>query len=331
MTRIPSASAPLLFGVYPGGATGDDAGGLAVGPPDDPAQVSAALDLLQGSPDRPFLVRAYTHFDDTTRPGGPHPTVTPVGAERYATGARRLDLVAQYRSAAGDVDGYCAFLGELVEQYGPVTRTLQVAEEPDVTTNPVLDGYHPRVREVIVRGVPAAAARARALGHTHLRIGFNTTPLFGPATAFVAELTALGGREFTDALDYVGLDFFPDVFRPVATADLAPAVAGLLRHHREAVLAPAGLGHLPLHITEHGWPTGPERHPERQAEVVETVVTAVAELAGPLRLSGYTHFALRDADSSRPGLFHRFGLTTDDYAPKPAFDALRALVARHGS
>ncbi|WP_374193756.1 CHAD domain-containing protein, partial [Streptomyces sp. S-9] len=35
----------------------------------------------------------------------------------------------------------------------------------------------------------------------------------------------------------------------------ASAVAGLLRHHRDAVLAPAGLGHLPLHITEHGWPT----------------------------------------------------------------------------
>ncbi|MCO6696561.1 hypothetical protein KQI59_19345, partial [Streptomyces sp. Vc17.3-30] len=90
--------------------------------------------------------------------------------------------------------------------------------------------------------------------------GFNTTPLFGPATAFVAELTARGGTEFTDALDYVGLDFFPDVFRPVTAAGLAPAVAGLLRHHREAVLTPAGLGHLPLHLTEHGWPTGPERH-----------------------------------------------------------------------
>ncbi|ESQ04533.1 Hypothetical protein B590_19904 [Streptomyces sp. PVA_94-07] len=297
MTRTPSPAEPLLFGIYPGGATGDDSGGLAVGPPDDPARVSAALDLLQGAPDRPFLVRAYTHFDDTTRLGGPHPTATPAGAERY----------------------------------GPVARTLQVTEEPDVTTNPVLDGYYPGVREAVVRGVPAAAARARELGHTHLRIGFNTTPLFGPATAFVAELTALGGTEFTDALDYVGLDFFPDVFRPVTAAGLAPAVAGLLRHHREAVLTPAGLGHLPLHLTEHGWPTGPERHPDRQAEVVETVVTAVAELAGPLRLSGYTHFALRDADSSRPGLFHRFGLTTDDYTPKPAFDVLRTLVARHGS
>ncbi|GGZ37852.1 hypothetical protein GCM10010387_34840 [Streptomyces inusitatus] len=60
--------------------------------------------------------------------------------------------------------------------------------------------------------------------------------------------------------------------------------------------------------------------------MVETVVRVVAAQAHPLRLSGYTHFALRDADSSRPGVFHRFGLTTDDYTPKPAFAALARLV-----
>lgn len=117
---------------------------------------------------------------------------------------------------------------------------------------------------------------------------------------------------------------------PSPRAGLASAVEGLLRHHRDTVLTPAGLGHLPLHITEHGWPTGEERPPHRQAEVVGTVVRTVVELAGELSLSGYTHFALRDADSSQPGLFHRFGLTTDDYTPKPAFDTYRALIDRHG-
>ncbi|MBB5122261.1 hypothetical protein FHS36_005732 [Streptomyces eurocidicus] len=122
-----------------------------------------------------------------------------------------------------------------------------------------------------------------------------------------------------------------DVFRPVAAPDLAGAVEGLLRHHRDAVLAPAGLGHLPLHITEHGWPTGPERPPHRQADVVETVIRVVAAQAEELGLSGYTHFALRDADSANPGLFHRFGLTTDDYAPKPAFESMRKLIDRYGA
>lgn len=321
----------MLFGIYPGGITGDDAGGLTDGPPDDPALVSGALDRLQGRADRPFLVRAYTGFDDATRLGDPHATATPADAAQYAVGERRLDLVAQYQSTAGNVDGYCDFLRELVEQYGAITSTLQVTEEPNLTTNPVLDGYYPQVREAIVRGVPVAKARARELGHTHLRVGFNTTPLFGPAASFVTGLTELGGKDFIADLDYVGLDFFPDVFQPVAASELASAVEGLLRHHRDSVLAPAGLGHLPLHITEHGWPTGPDRPPQRQADVVETVTEVIAAHSKQLHLSGYTHFALRDADSAKPGLFHQFGLTTDDYAPKPAFDTMKKLVERFGA
>lgn len=318
----------MLFGIYPGGICGDDAGGLAVGPPDDPARISTALDLLQGRPDRPFLVRAYTRFDDATRLGEPHTTATPADADRYATRGRSLDLVAQYQSAAGDVDGYCDFLRELVEQYGAVTSTLQVTEEPNFTSNPTLDGYYPAVHEAVVRGVSVVKERARELGYTHLRAGFNTTPLFGPATSFVADLTHRGGEGFIADLDYVGLDFFPDVFQPVAMPDLALAVEGLLRHHRDAVLTPAGLGHLPLHITEHGWPTGPHRPPYRQADIVETVVQVIAAQSKQLNLSGYTHFSLRDADSAKPGLFHRFGLTTDDYTPKPAFDSMKTLIER---
>ncbi|WP_327290490.1 hypothetical protein [Streptomyces sp. NBC_01198] len=324
----PTAPDGLLFGIYPGGVAGDDTGGLAGGLPDEPALVSSALDRLQGRPGRPFLVRAYIGFDDATRLGEPHATASPADAAQYAVRGRRLDLVAQYQSAAGDVDGYCDFLRELVEQYGAVTGTLQVTEEPNVTSNPTLDGYYPAVREAIVRGVSAVKAAARELGYTGLRVGFNTTPLFGPATSFVTDLTNLGGGGFIADLDYAGLDFFPDVFRPVDASDLPQAVEGLLRHHREAVLAPAGLGHLPLHITEHGWPTGPERPPRRQADVVETVVNVVAAQSKQLRLSGYTHFALRDADSAKRGLFHQFGLTTDDYAPKPAFETMKMLVER---
>lgn len=318
----------LLFGIYPGGATGDDTGNVIGGPPDDPALIASALDRLQGRPGRPFLVRAYVTFDDTTRLGTPHATATPADAAQYAVQGRTLDLVAQYQSTTADVDGYCDFLRELVEQYGPITSTLQVAEEPNITSNPTLDGYYPAVHEAIVRGVSVARARARELGHTHLRVGFNTTPLFGPATAFVTDLTKRGGEAFISDLDYVGLDFFPDVFHPIAASDFAQAVEGLLRHHRDVVLAPAGLAHLPLHITEHGWPTGPERHPSRQADVVETVVRAIADHSKSLHLSGYTHFALRDADSTQPGLFHQFGITTDDCTPKPAFDTLKRLVER---
>ena len=133
-------------------------------------------------------------------------------------------------------------------------------------------------------------------------------------------------QRFVDDLDYVGLDFFPDVFRPVPPGRLEAVTEGVLGQHRQDVLGPAGLGAVPLRITEHGWPTGPGRPPERQAQVVRTVVTTVAGNAGPLGLAGYTHFALRDADSQNPGLFHQFGLMTDDYTPKPAFHAYRELI-----
>jgi hypothetical protein len=94
------------------------------------------------------------------------------------------------------------------------------------------------------------------------------------------------------------------------------------------VLAPVGLGHLPLHITEHGWPTGPERTPQRQAAAIRDVIETVLELKDQLRIDAYELFSLRDADSGNPDLFHQFGIMTDAYEPKPAFDVFKDLIAR---
>lgn len=169
-----STSDKLLFGIYPGGITGDDTGGLAAGAPDDPDRISAALDLLQGGPDRPFLVRAYVPFTDTTANGAPHPTATPADAARYARRGRRLDLVAQYRSAAGDVPGYCDFLRDLVEQYGAVTDTLQVPEEPNATGVPTLTGT---ARPSSTRSSPGCPRpRSRRGGSATTTCGSGSTP-----------------------------------------------------------------------------------------------------------------------------------------------------------
>ncbi|GAA4620612.1 hypothetical protein GCM10023196_005270 [Actinoallomurus vinaceus] len=101
--------------------------------------------------------------------------------------------------------------------------------------------------------------------------------------------------------------------------------------HRAERLTPAGIAPgVPLHITENGWPTGPDRSPERQAEVLETTVRAIAECRDTVGIGAYTHFTLRDADSGASGIFHHFGLLTDDYEPKPAFAAYRELIARFG-
>jgi hypothetical protein len=42
-------------------------------------------------------------------------------------------------------------------------------------------------------------------------------------------------------------------------------------------------------------------------------------------------FDLRDADSSSSSFESQYGLMRDDYSPKPAFGAYRALVARLSS
>ncbi|OLT31573.1 hypothetical protein BJF79_36820 [Actinomadura sp. CNU-125] len=308
----------MEFGIYPGGITGDDEGGLATGPADDPAEILAALRDLQG--DGPFLVRGYCGFTDPGRPR----TETPQDVERYAGDGRRLDIVVQYQSDSGDVPGYLEFVRGVLHRHGPAIATLQITEEPNVAGIATLDGYYPDVRRALVEGVVAARAEADRLGLDDLRVGFNTTPMFGPAAGFLGDLTEFGGRAFVDALGYVGLDFFPDVFMPAP--DPGAATAGLLAMHRDLMTAAGIPAAVPLHVTENGWPTGPGRTPERQAEVLGAVLDAVVGESGALGIGAYLHFALRDADSSKDGLFHRFGLLYDDYGRKPAFDVFRRAV-----
>ena len=106
----------FLFGVYAGGAAGNDAGGLARGVPDDPVSVHAVLDDLQGPDATPLLVRCYA-----TR------------GELYAVNGRLLDLVLQYRSRSGDVEGYAEFVRNAIQRYGAITRTVQITEAIDPT------------------------------------------------------------------------------------------------------------------------------------------------------------------------------------------------------
>lgn len=312
----------LTFGIYPGSAVG----GTRSGPPDRPERIIEALHGLQGVPGRPFVVRAYETYTDPCDTVGSTPT--PSEYDHYLGDGRALDLVAQYHSQSGDIGGYCEFIEALVGRHGSHLGSLQVAEEPNITTDPTLDGAYPRVTEAVIAGVHAAKAAAHRHGHPEIKVGCNTSPLVGPAVTFLAELTREGGSQFIADLDYIGLDFFPDVFRPISPDRLAATTRALLDAHRHYGLQPAGLGHLPLVITEHGWPTGPDRPAHRQAEVLETVIDVLAGNAAGLNITGYTHHALRDTNSARVGLLNQFGLMTDDYTAKPAFHTYRHLIGR---
>ena len=315
----------FVVGVYPGGVAGNDAGGLASGVVDDPASVHSVLDDLQGAGARPLLVRCYAAFRDDQGPGVTD-IASPLQGESYAVNGRMLDLVLQYQSRSGNIAGYTQFVRNAIGRYGAITQTVQITEEPNVTGNATLDGDYPDVLRAIVAGVHAAALEVRELGFDQVRIGTNTTPLFGPSAGFYAELVKVGGKALVEELDYVGLDMFPDVFRPIGTDSVRVGTKGLLHYHRYEILTPSELGHLPLHITEHGWPTGPDRTPQRQAAVIRDVIEVVLEAKDHLNIAAYELFSLRDADSSNPDMFHQFGIMTDGYRPKPAYRVFKELV-----
>ena len=318
----------IRFGLYPGSACGNDTGDIVSGAPDDVRQIIHALDALDARATSPLLVRAYTAFSDERGPGFSD-IMTPRDVSQLVVGGRQLDLVAQYRSHTADVDGYARFVRGLVRRHGAATATLQITEEPNVRGNAVLDGDYPHVLDAIVAGVAAANDEAQACGFGHIQVGVNTTPLFGPSRGFYEELVALGGQRLIEGLDYIGLDMFPDVFRPVPDGNVRAATRGLLAYHRHEILTPVGLGHLPIRITEHGWPTGAGRSPDRQAEVLRDVVETVVSVHEELNVAAYELFSLRDADSRGDGLYHHFGILTDTYGPKPAFEAFQNLIAAH--
>lgn len=290
------------------------------------------LDRLQVR-DSLFLIRGYLHYTGPLSPVKAGLTETPATVEQYIRGGRKLDLVVCFRQP--DLDGWIAFIREVIHRYGSLLATLQITEEANMTTVAAVDGCIPQVREALVQGVIAAKEEVRRRG-LDIQIGFNAVLNFDPTNDFWSSIAALGGQPFLDALDYVGLDFFPDVFRPLAPdgspGDVRASVAAVLSHFRQVNMTTAGIPMtVPIHITENGWPTGPTRSYERQAEVLDMIVRVIYEHRHQFNITHYEHFDLRDADSSNADIFSQFGLLRDDYTPKPAFERYRQLIVELGT
>lgn len=322
-----SASAPpLIFGIYPGGGVGVDPGsGVVSGPADDPKRITAALTQLQPN-GRSFLVRGYAHYVGAQT----ITNATPLDMAQYVAAGRQLDLVVCYRTPDGDLDDWAKVVRAIVRQYGPLLTTLQITEEPnnpDATSGG--DGGFPNIQQAIITGIRAAKDEMHRQRYS-FQVGFNATPSF--TTDFWVQLAALSDDTFIGALDYVGFDFFPDVFRPLPMApdgspiSLEAAVIGVLSGFRTVSLAAANIpATVPIHISENGWPTNPQRSYEQQAEVLEIIVRTIHAHRAEFNITHYEYFDLRDADSTNSGL--QFGLLRDDYTPKPAFERYRQLIA----
>jgi len=314
----------MIFGIYPGGVAGAE-NGLATGAPERPEQVLAALDELQGN-QNVFAIRAYLAFTGDSGGVETGGTSAPEVLERYAAKGRKLDLVLCCWDERGDRESWLGFVRNSVRRFGPWLGSLQIGEEPNLYHYPGDGRFFPQIVTNVIEGVRAAKEESGRLGR-EIQVGFNAVPCLDPNDKFWTAFGAAIGPQFLEALDYVAFDFFPDVFRPIPLEELDAAVTHVLGSFRTQTLARAGIPRsVPLHIGEHGWPTGPDRSYDRQSEVIERVIRAIHRAAGELNIHQYEHFALRDADSSNPDLFHQFGLLRDDYSPKPAFETYRRLI-----
>lgn len=311
---------PFSFGIYPGSATGTE-GGLIRGLLDQPQAIIKALNELQ-PPDKPFIVRAYMVYIG----GGTIEAITPGDFVQYMASNRKLDLVLCYRAIDDSLNVWTEFIRSIIRQYATELITLQITEEAN-STGPGGDGVAPNVRAALVAGVLAAKAEVERLGLA-VGIGFSATINFNPADDFWSDLLHIGGQSFVDALDYVALDFFADVFVALPpNVALDEAVRSVLHQFRNVSMGQAQIpATVPIHIGENGWPTSANRSHERQAEALETIIRTIYEERQTFNIHRYELFNLRDADSAQDDIFYQFGILRDDYSPKPAYQVFQKLV-----
>ncbi len=314
---------PFTFGVFPFGLAGGP-DGVAAGPPDDVGHIRRLLQSLQGD-GPPLLTRAYVGWSGT----GTTATALARLDDLVHTGLR-WDLVLAYRDSQADIQGWAEFTSRVVAEYGAELDSIQITGEANLTGIPDAgDGAYPRAPQALVHGVLGAAA-AKQRGGLPVAIGFAVVPEPHPAAGpFWPAVAELGGPAFAASTDYAGLDMYPDVFGGrIELGNLDAAVDTILRGFRHQTLPIAGLGSdTPIRICENGWPTGPGRSGQRQAEVLDTVLRAVHARRHELNISHWELFALRDANSKQDSPFHQFGIVRDDYTPKPAFERIRQRIA----
>jgi len=308
----------VIFGIWPGVAAADLVSLEHLDcPPEDTARTLAALRELQRTASE-FYVRAYRHYGPGVRPQvGAAPA--PAQPGRYAGQGRLIDLVASYQSPLPDPVGFAGFVRQAVRDVDAWGGgKVQVGEELNMPAP--LDGGSPGHFEAVGAGV-AAALDERGRQAAPVLVGVNSAGL--PDPAFWNRLTDAIGPRNTERLDYIGLDVFPDVFRPIAHENLPAAVTFLLRRFR-TVTAEAGVPvAVPIHITETGWPTGGQRTESAQAEVLAVVADAVT--ASDVGVQACEWFGLRD-ELTTATWSARFGVLRDDYTAKPAFATLQHVI-----
>ncbi len=332
-------TAPLVFGIYPGGAAG------TVGPsgPRVADNFRAELNALQQLrvPGRPFVLHLYASY---TGPGSLSAEAQAGGLiAAYTAAGFQTELVLAYRptdrNPSVDAPGFVSFVRAAVATLGsnPDFLSVQVTNEANVAGAPnAADGYYPGVIDALIDGVVAAKAAAEELGFGQITVGFNWAYAGDQSELSFWRRLGSAGPRFRRALDWVGLDVYPGTWGPSASGrDLAAAAAKTTIDALSALrgyLRRAGISDdVALHIAENGYPTGPGRTTKMQQAVMRAAVDAVNSRRIVDNVTDYRWFDLRDANSASASFEDHYGLMNDAYTPKPAFDTYRGLVATLGT
>lgn len=165
-------------------------------------------------------------------------------------------------------------------------------------------------------GVRGAHREQRETGAT-AALGF-TTAATADTGAFWSRLGEHGGTEFATNVDFAGLTLYPGGFGPpVPTAEAVSCRTHLMVTRFRAQLAASGVPHVvPVRVVESGWPTGPGRSEEQQAEILNAIVRAVAGLradAGVDAMIAQLRATGADVDEETQDMegVGRFGWVTD--------------------
>ncbi|RII34563.1 hypothetical protein D2A34_15605 [Clostridium chromiireducens] len=324
----------LIFGIYPLSVAGTPFG-LAVGPKDNYEKIEIALRDLRGESKKLFT-RSYLIYTKEWE------SKMLSNADYYRDNGLLGDLVigcgdwTQQKEIEIEFENWLGFIRKVIDRYGSYLASIQITNEPNLS---FMEGSKPYIIEALAKGVITAKKEAQKR-NLPIRIGFGSVPE-GPAAVdiFWENLAKAGGKKFSDSVDFVGHNFYVDVFedKPLDLNEIPLAVEKILRNLREKNLITAGIPtSVPIRVTENGWPTGKnpvaniERTYERQTEALETIISTVYNLRNELNISHYELFGLRDADSSKEDLFHQYGIMRDDYSPKPAYDTFKRLIQELG-
>jgi hypothetical protein len=330
----PYRSARLRFGIdpEPAGSAGAEQGAAT---PVNQAKTLAAVRALR-PPGKQLVLRVNRLFESAGAAGIRRFRRIIAGYSRAGFDA---ELQVRYHPSpaeAGNTGSWTRYVRHVVDVFGSnrhvvamtITNEINLAVSPNTS-----DGAYPRAEQALIRGIIAAHREAQRRGFTQLRFGFTFAYRFDPVTdAAVFSGLRSGGRAFRDALGFVGVDYYPELY-PGLTTPLPAATLQMMATMRRCFMGLGGLGpRVPIWITESGYDTTPGKITlAQQSGALVQIVDTVSSAARTYGVTDYRWFNLRDNLSSTPAFAETSGLLTDTYHRKPSFSAYRHLIARFGA